>query len=420
MNSGERNDVPVIGNGVDRNKDQDGKESQGSVRRLTSKRITMPVGAIIACTIAISLSVAAIMGIITFVKEANNKTVHILATPLPFGSEPGEPVSSDLPDRTPLETPEAAENSGDKNTEYGLIDSAMSSVVSIDVMEQYGYSSVAKSSGSGVIVSEDGYIVTCSHVIDGASKIYVYLDDGTSSEAKLVGVDNLNDLAVIKIEGSGYPHAEFGDSSTLRVGESVFAIGNALGQLSNTYTRGVISGLDRNLKVNSKEMTLLQTDAAVNHGNSGGGLFRASDGTLIGIVNAKSKGQDIDGLGFAIPSSIAGSIINDLVEYGFVTGRPYLGAETETITLTGYGFFTSRYTYPSIVSIDENGPAEAAGLVVGDVILSINGVSVSDSDMLESAINSFDIGATIELSILRDQDTITISVTLGERAVPTE
>ena len=240
----------------------------------------------------------------------------------------------------------------------------------------------------------------------------------SSSEAKLVGIDSLNDLAVIKIEGRNYPFAVMGDSNSLRVGENVFAIGNALGQLSNTYTRGVVSGFGRKSNSNSMEMALLQTDAAVNKGNSGGGLFRATDGRLIGIVNAKSNGQDIDGLGFAIPSSEAQFVIEDLIQYGFVTGRPYLGAETETITISDYGFFTSRYTYPSIISIDDDSPAKESGLLVGDIILSVNSVTVSDSAMLESTLNDYNIGDTVVFSILRDQTACDISVTLGERSVP--
>lgn len=424
MDRGEKNDAFSTNNITgeplaEAGENPEAGEKPRGIRLLVSKQITMPIGAIIACVLAIAISLAAIMGIVDLVKRANGKTVHVLETPVPFASEPVETFASELPNRSPLSTPPLGTGESDSDTEnkYQLIENAMKTVVSIDVMAQYGYSSVAKSSGSGVIISQDGYIVTCNHVIDGASKIYVYLDDGTSSEAKLVGVDSLNDLAVIKMDGSDYPFAVMGDSGSLRVGESVFAIGNALGQLSNTYTRGVISGLDRNMSVNRREMTLLQTDAAVNQGNSGGGLFRASDGALIGIVNAKSRGQDVEGLGFAIPSSAAQSVIFDLTRYGFVTGRPYLGAETETVTISGYGFFSNRYTYPSIVSIDEDGPAMASGLLVGDIILSLNGVTVSDSAMLESVINTYNIGDTVVFSILRDQDTYDISITLGERRI---
>ena len=301
--------------------------------------------------------------------------------------------------------------------EYSMIQNCMESVVSIDIMTQSGYGSVTSGSGSGVIISEDGYIVTCNHVVEDADKIYVYLNDGTSYEASLIGRDILNDIAVIKIEATNLTFARFGDSDSLRVGEGVFAIGNALGQLSNTYTEGCISALDRQITVEGQDMTLLQTDAAVNHGNSGGGLFRASDGTLIGIVNAKSDGSGIEGLGFAIPSVDAVRIVNDLMNYGFVTGRPYLGVATRDITLSGYGFFSSYYTYPKVTSVESGSPADIAGIKEGDIILAINGNSISGASGLVKELNACSIGDEITVTVLRDRQNVDITVTLGERPV---
>ena len=249
-----------------------------------------------------------------------------------------------------------------------------------------------------------------------AQKIFVYLDNGNDYEATLVGTDSVTDLAVIKINAYNLSYAKFGDSSTLSVGEDVFAIGNALGQLSNTYTRGSISGLDRSITIDNVTMTLLQTDAAINQGNSGGGLFRESDGTLIGIVNAKSSGSGIEGLGFAIPSTLAREVIGNLMDYGFVVGRPYLGVSTQDVSLSGYGFFTSTYTYPCIVSVEDGSAAQQAGLKKDDVIMAVNGDTVSSSDGLYIAVSKFKVGDTVTLTILRSNSQIDVSVTLGQRS----
>ncbi len=223
------------------------------------------------------------------------------------------------------------------DSETEIIQKSMKTVVSIDIMEQTSYGSTPSSSGSGVIISEDGYIATCAHVVSGASKIYVYLNDGTSYEAEIVSSDSVSDLAVIKVDATDLPYAAFADSGSLQIGEKVFAIGNMLGQLSNSCTRGCISGIDRSVSIDGNRMTLLQTDAAVNHGNSGGGLFRLSDGALVGIVNAKSDASNVENLGFAIPSSDAAKVVSELIECGFLTGRPYIGIATRDVSLGGYG-----------------------------------------------------------------------------------
>lgn len=386
-------------------------------------RVTMPLGAVIACALVVALALVTVAVVITGVKNAEIKLASVLPTPTPSVVETEAPVDPWVPDRIKPDAPSGSISYSDGSVptskDLSLIERSMSCVVAIDVMTQSGYSSITKGSGSGVIVSADGYIVTCNHIIAGADKIYVYLDDGTSSEAVLIGHDSINDLAVLKIDGESLPFAIFGNSGTLRVGENVYAIGNALGQLSNTYTRGVVSALDRSLRFGNHETTLLQTDAAVNKGNSGGGLFRSSDGLLIGIINA-NKGGDIELLGFAIPSSLVVNTIGDLMDYGFVTGRPYFGAETETVALSGYGFFTDFHTYPKVISVDENSPAHKAGLLEGDVILSVEGTTVSDNTSLERSIYSRKIGDQIELTVMRDSEEIVITVILEERILPQE
>lgn len=384
-------------------------------------RIRMPLGAAIACFLITALLIAGVITAGRYIGEAAagiiDKSAIAESTPVPTD----EIVPSNDPENNssyvPSDNLSYTGRDDSQDEKYAIINNCMSAVVSIDITMQNGFTSVLAGSGSGVLVSEDGYIVTCNHVVSGAEKIIVYRDSGETYEARLIGTDSITDLAVIKIEATGLPYARFGDSSTLNVGEPVFAIGNALGKLSNTYTSGSISGLDRSIEIDGQNMTLLQTDASINKGNSGGGLFRASDGALIGIVNAKSSGSGIEGLGFAIPSTLVSDIISDLMDHGFVTGRPYLGVSTQDVTMPGFGLFGSYYTYPRVTSVDDNSAAAIAGIKVNDIILAVNGQSVSGSDDLSQIINSFEIGSTVTVTVQRGNSSVDISVTLLERTV---
>ena len=410
-----------LGSGGNEPKDRsippNGQQNQNKLRA----NVTIPLWAIIACALVVALALAAIIAGTNAVKNAEIKLASAQPTPVPVVNETEVPSDPWVPDRLNPDAPSGSISYSDGAVPAGkdltLIERSMASVVSIDVMTQSGYSSVAKGSGSGVIVSADGYIVTCNHIIEGADKIYVYLNDGTSSEALIVGHDSINDIAVIKIDGESMPFAIFGNSGSLRVGENVYAIGNSLGQLSNTYTRGVISGIEKTLKFGTSETPLLQTDTAINSGNSGGGLFRASDGLLIGIIDAK-RSENAQNLAFALPSSLVVNIIGDIMDYGFVTGRPYFGAETETVALSGYGFFTDFHTYPKVVSVAEGSPADKAGILEGDVILSVNGSTVTDHSSLERSIYSQKTDASVELTVMRDSENIVITVQLEERIIP--
>lgn len=381
-----------------------------------NRKIRMPLGAAIACLLITALLA---VGIVTGIRLIKSTTKDLLNDPTGSAAATSAPDVSNKESNSSSFPSDSLVYSGESITDekkYEIINNCMSSVVSIDVTMQNGYTSVLSGSGSGVIVSQDGYILTCNHVVEGAEKIIVYLNSGESYEAQLIGLDSITDLAVIKIDAADLPYAKLGDSSELKVGENVFAIGNALGELSNTYTSGSISGLDRVIEIDGVSMTLLQTDAAINKGNSGGGLFRASDGALIGIVNAKSSGSGIEGLGFAIPSHIVSKVASDLMDYGFVTGRPFLGVSTQDVGMSGFGLFGQQYTYPRVTSIVENSPAEDAGIKVNDIILAVNGQSVSGSDALSIAINSFNIGDKITLTVQRGNTSVDIEVTLGERA----
>ena len=190
---------------------------------------------------------------------------------------------------------------------------------------------VTQGAGSGVIISEDGYIVTNNHVIEDASNIMVTLNDGTEASAKLVATDEQTDVAVIKIEKDGLTPVSFGDSDKLTVGELAIAIGNPLGEFAGSATEGIISGLEREITIDNKTMKLIQTSASINPGNSGGGLFDQY-GNLVGVVVAKSSGSEVEGLGFAIPSNTVKEVADSLIENGYVTGRPAAGITIVDLT----------------------------------------------------------------------------------------
>ncbi len=380
------------------------------------RNIRMPFGAAISCVLITAL---VIVGIFAGVKLIENTANDISAKNENVGTinSANATLQPNATDRVGLPSENLTSTGSDEpnDNRYAIIDSCMNAVVSIDVTMQQGYTSVLAGSGSGVIATADGYILTCNHVVEGAKDIIVYLNDGTNHNATLIGADPITDIAVIKIEGENFPHATLSSSSDLKVGEPVFAIGNAIGELSNTYTSGSISGLDRSITIDGKEMTLLQTDAAINHGNSGGGLFRASDGALIGIVNAKSSGDSIEGLGFAIPSDIVNSVASDLMDYGFVTGRPYLGISTQDVSLSSWGLFGQQFTCPRVTSVMENSPAAKAGIQENDIITKVNGNSVSSGEDLSTMINGFEIGETITITVNRGNKDVDIQVTLEER-----
>ena len=270
-------------------------------------------------------------------------------------------------------------------------------------------------SGSGVILTADGYIATCAHVVDGAKSLTVTLNDDTSYEATIVGTDARNDLAIIKIDAEGLTPAVLGDSDMLTVGEDVIAIGNPMGEFRGTATGGMISAVKRSITVEGMEMELIQTDAAISPGNSGGGLFNAS-GKLIGIVNAKVSDTSAEGLGFAIPVNSVVKEINDLLNYGYVTGRAALGVYTQNVSLTnGYGYFSYGGTRcVQITEVVAGSAAEAAGLEVGDLIMEIDGKTIGSNSDLSDAIDAYNAGDTASITIRRNNERMTVTVTFNE------
>ncbi len=309
-----------------------------------------------------------------------------------------------------------AEATGSSLSVQEIVEQTRETVVeirtTISVDSMFSSNQIVEGAGSGVIIKEDGYIVTNNHVIDGASEIIVKLTSGIEYPATVVGTDALTDLALLKIEETGLPIASFGDSTQLELGDLAVAIGNPLGQLGGTSTVGTISALDRQVDVEGTQMTLIQTDAAINEGNSGGGLFDG-EGNLIGIVVAKAGGDGIEGLGFAIPSAQVLNITNELYEHGEVTNRPIIGVSVVDIhsseAATSYGV-TKLGVYVREVTTAN---AINAGIEVGDIILAIDDTVIDSSSMLIAEVQSHVVGDTVTLTIDRDGDEIEISVELS-------
>ncbi len=273
---------------------------------------------------------------------------------------------------------------------------------------------VSTGAGSGVILTADGYIVTNNHVIEGASTVTVRLIDGSSYPATPIGTDAKTDIAILKIEANGLNPAVFGDSDKLVVGESVLAVGNPLGELGGTVTSGIISALDRTITVEGENMQLLQTDTAINPGNSGGGLFNAA-GELVGVVNAKSSGSGIEGLGFAIPANTAKTVVQELLENGYVTGRVDTGLTFLDISdaQTAMSYRVSRLgVYVS--SVASGSQAQQLGITAGDCIAAVDGEEVSTSAEVRSILDRHEVGDTVTLTIYRNGRTADLTLTLGE------
>lgn len=294
-------------------------------------------------------------------------------------------------------------------TANSVVEITTESVTTGNWLQQY----VTSGAGSGVILSEDGYIVTNNHVIEDATKITVRLHNGESYQATLVGTDSRTDIALIKIEASGLTPVVLGDSDTLVVGEDAIAVGNPLGSLGGTVTNGIISALDREITLDGETMNLLQTNAAINPGNSGGGLFNGK-GELIGLVVAKSSGSGIEGLGFAIPVNEVKEIVSQLMENGYVTGRPLLGVSLIDIT-TLQDVLRYQVHQAGVYIYQVTGEAAAqAGLKAGDCITAVNGAEVSSSDDVKEAVSGSSVGDEMTLSIIRGTEKMDVTVIIGE------
>jgi len=290
---------------------------------------------------------------------------------------------------------------------------------------KYWYSSDMsdyESEGSGIIISKDGYILTNYHVVEYAdpkktlsknTTLEVFLSDKQQASAKFVGGDSKTDLAVIKIDKKNLTAATLGDSDELEVGELAVAIGNPLGlEFQGTVTVGVISALNRTVTINDKVLNLIQTDAAINPGNSGGALVN-SKGQVIGINTAKISITGVEGLGFAIPINDAKPIVDQLIMFGYVKGRPYIGISGREITeqiSSFYGLPVGIY----ILEVESGSAAEKAGIKKGDILVSLAGKEVRTMTELETIKEKYKAGDTVKVVVVRNNKKLTLTLTFGE------
>lgn len=345
-----------------------------------------------------------------------------------FASQPSVIYQNTQPISTQADP--VASSSGQAMTPEQLyaanVDACVGITVSTTMTNIFGYTSTSAASGSGFVITADGYIVTNYHVIEDAVKdssvsITVSFHDGSSYPATLVGGEEDNDVAVLKIEASGLQTVTLGDSDQLKVGQAVMAIGNPLGELTYSLTDGLISALDRLITTgsgnDSTTMNMLQTNCAINPGNSGGPLFN-SYGEVIGITTAKystsSSGTNVEGLGFAIPINDVISMIQDIMTNGYVSNKAYLGATVGTLTAQ----MAQQYRYDIsegafVYSVEDGSPAAQAGLQLGDVITAIDGTEIASMDDLMAAKKGYAAGDTSELTVYRQGETITLSLTWG-------
>lgn len=297
-----------------------------------------------------------------------------------------------------------------KKTADSVVEISTESVVTGSFAQQY----VQQGAGSGVIISQDGYILTNNHVINGANSVKVRLRDSTEYDATIIGSDSDNDIALLKVSATGLSPATFGDSNSLAVGDYVVAIGNPLGELGGTVTDGIISALARKVTIEDTQMTLLQTNAQVNPGNSGGGLFNAN-GELVGIVNAKQSATEVEGIAFAIPINNVLDILSDLKEYGYVTGKVDLGIDFTDITSDETAFYYGvNQTGCYVLSVDSGSNAEKAGVTRGDLVTKVNDTDVSSSSDITTALEKAEVGDTVTFTVSRRGTSKTISFVLEE------
>jgi len=276
--------------------------------------------------------------------------------------------------------------------------------------------STTVTSGSGFIISSDGYILTNYHVIETAYQnnfsLMVYLADGTAYEAEIIGYESNSDFAIIKIDAAGLNPAVIGDSDSLRVGQKVYAVGNPFGDLVYTMTEGIVSALDRQVTVERKTIDTFQFSAAVNPGNSGGPIYNAN-GEVVGIVTAKFMRDSVEGIGFAIPINDAINIASELIEHGYITGRPLMGITVDTFD-DGYAEYYEMIVGARVKSVAPGSAAETAGILVGDIIIALGDTKIESSNALIYALRKYRANDTESITVWRSGDEIEMTITFDE------
>ena len=381
----------------------------------------MSAGAVIALCLVCALLASAVSVGATYYATRRGATRTVL----------GEALDSIAPTPVPVVSTVSAVSEGQdpavNDTAAAIYELAKQQVVGvrtdITYYNVFGQSTAASVSGSGVIITDDGYILTNHHVVEDAIKgdltVTVMMYDETTYDAEIVGYDADNDLALLKIDAEGLNAAQLGESEDLTVGQIVYAVGNPLGELSYSMTSGIVSATDRTITTESDvAMNVFQIDAAVNSGNSGGPVYN-SLGQVIGIVSAKYASTGVEGLGFAIPISDAAHIANQILEYGYVKDKAYLGITTATVTPSiaeAYNMVEGAY----VNQVNEGSAAEKAGLQQGDIILALDGQSVSGAGELTSMVRQYHAGDSAVITVNRDGEEIDLDVVFDEKPQPEE
>ena len=345
-----------------------------------------------------------------------------LAQPIYSSLSGGNETTIYTGDRTPTQVDTASVDTSKELTTAEIYAKYVNSCVGITVdivsTNVFGQTVTGAAAGSGFVITEDGYILTNYHVIDGANSIKVTFDNGKEYTATYVGGEEKNDIAVIKVDATGLTPVVIGKSSDMLVGEQVTTIGNPLGELTFSESTGIISALDRSITMSDgRQMNMIQTDCAINSGNSGGPLFN-SHGEVIGIVSAKyssgsnSSSASVEGLGFAIPMDDVANMVSDLVKNGYVTGKPIMGISVADVdeSVTSYG--VPQGAIIRVVTPDLCGAK--AGLQAGDIVTKIDNTDVTSASDLTSAIGNYEPGDKVTLTIFRSGETKTVEVTLEE------
>lgn len=345
-----------------------------------------------------------------------------LAQPIYSSLSGGNETTIYTGDRTPTQVDTASVDTSKELTTAEIYAKYVNSCVGITVdivsTNVFGQTVTGAAAGSGFVITEDGYILTNYHVIDGANSIKVTFDNGKEYTATYVGGEEKNDIAVIKVDATGLTPVVIGKSSDMLVGEQVTTIGNPLGELTFSESTGIISALDRSITMSDgRQMNMIQTDCAINSGNSGGPLFN-SHGEVIGIVSAKyssgsnSSSASVEGLGFAIPMDDVANMVSDLVKNGYVTGKPIMGISVADVdeSVTSYG--VPQGAIIRVVTPDLCGAK--AGLQAGDIVTKIDNTDVTSASDLTSAIGNYKPGDKVTLTIFRSGETKTVEVTLEE------
>ena len=328
-------------------------------------------------------------------------------------------------DRTPAEVV-VNNNNGQPMSAQQLyaanVDSCVGITVSTTSTNIFGYTSTSAASGSGFVLTQDGFIVTNYHVIEEAAEndsvtITVSFQNGESYNAKLVGGEQGNDVAVLKIEATGLQPVTLGDSDGLAVGQTVMAIGNPLGELTFTLTDGLVSALDRLITTSMGTMNMFQTNCAINSGNSGGPIFN-SYGEVIGIATAKygsstsTSGASVEGLGFGIPINDVKTMISDIIQYGYVTGKPYMGIQMQSVPQNAQMYGVSAGAY--ITGVASGSAAEKAGLKEGDIIVGVDDTVIDSSSALSAAVSAYRAGDEAKLTIIRSNEKMELTIVFDE------